>query len=388
MSLKPRTWAAGLLALAVMAAPGLLRADPLADASARLKIEAQRVEREFTDTRAAAYRLVRTDSPRLADALEKIDGLLALVGDSRALSDQTRKDYIATLRYDRSKLREIAEERRRASERSAPPVRTTPSRPTPSDTAGKGRVDDVKSRIDRTKGLVADGRIAKLDNAERRTGVMTGVEKSAKPETADYTFPKNWKELSERRSGAVKMTETERKIMTTLDKQYEVDFERTPYQDVMDYLRKVTGLPISVDKRALEEAGQSYDSPVTLKTRLSLRAILKKINGEMGMAYVIKDETVLITSQARANTMTVTRAYYLGDMVAVTGLNLDPITTQLLIQQRANMIISTVMSKVDSGSWKSNNPDATGVITFDPLTMSLIVKQTAEFHFKNFGAGR
>ncbi len=103
-----RPWA-GLLALlaAVAAAPlpsklpeGVLR-----------DFEAERVEREFTDTRAAAYRLVRSPSPRLADSLARIEALLAVVEKDRALDDQLRRDFIATLKFDRGQVRRIARER-------------------------------------------------------------------------------------------------------------------------------------------------------------------------------------------------------------------------------------------------------------------------------------
>jgi hypothetical protein len=35
-----------------------------------------------------------------------------------------------------------------------------------------------------------------------------------------------------------------------------------------------------------------------------------------------------------------------------------------------------------------NNPEAGGTITFDPITMNLIVRQTAEFHYKFGGMAR
>jgi hypothetical protein len=390
MSPSRRFGATAILALLLAVAPGFLRADPLEDARARLKIEAERIEREFSSTRSTAYSLVRRSTPRLAEALENIDALLAILADDRSLSAERRSQLIRTLKSDQAELRRIAEDRRRASSSSGgtPYISPRPTPPSSSGSSGKARVDETKARMDRIKGILADGKIRRLDGDEGRTRTWSELEKSAKPISDEYTFPRNWKELSERRSGAIKMTETEKRIITGLDKTYEVDFDRSSYQDVIDYLRKVTGLPITVDTRALEEAGQKYDTPVTLKNKLSLRSILKKINAEMGMAYVIKDETIMITSQARANAMTVTRAYYLGDLVAVAGMNFDPITNQLAIQARVNTIISTILQNVDRQSWKANNPDAVGAITFDPLTMSLIVKQTAEFHFKNFGAFR
>src|SRR4051812_10872982 len=82
-----------LLVLSVFLAAPVVRAadrDLLDDVKERLKIEAQRVEKEFTDGRAAAYRLVRSDSPRLVEATEKLQALLAMVRNDTALEAKRR----------------------------------------------------------------------------------------------------------------------------------------------------------------------------------------------------------------------------------------------------------------------------------------------------------
>ena len=79
------------------------------------------------------------------------------------------------------------------------------------------------------------------------------------------------------------------------------------------------------------------------------------------------------------------KTYYLGDLVGTVGFNLDPVTSQLLMLERANQLVNLIQAKVDPQSWKTNNPDAPGSISFHPATMSLIVKQTAEWHFMNHG---
>jgi hypothetical protein len=44
------------------------------------------------------------------------------------------------------------------------------------------------------------------------------------------------------------------------------------------------------------------------------------------------------------------------------------------------MIVNSITTQIDPQSWRNNNPDAPGTITFDPITMTLIIKQTAEVH--------
>lgn len=377
---------AGLVCLALLAPS--VRSDELEDVRARLKIEAQRVERAFTEGRAEAYRLVRSDNPRLSDAVERLESLLAMVRDDASLERSRRELLQRTLRFDLDKVRDIAAERRRLSARPLPPpARREDARPTTPPRAvaddRRGSVRDVRDIIDGRKRLLADTRDARLDAADRRVRVLEDVTRSSVPETEDYKFPKNWKELSEKRSAGVKMTDVEKAIMKSLNTSIAVEYEGEKFEDVVDHLRKVTGLPISVDKRSLEEANVTYETPVKLKMKATARTVLKRIFAEMNLSYVIKEETVLVLTRERASRETVTRSYYLGDLVGVVGMGIDPITSQLVMLERANQLINLITQKVDRNSWQLNNPDAAGQITFHPATMSLIVKQTAEWHFMN-----
>jgi len=53
---------------------------------------------------------------------------------------------------------------------------------------------------------------------------------------------------------------------------------------------------------------------------------------------------------------------------------------------RVNLLIQQIIA-LDPMSWRVNNPDAVGTITFYPPTMALMIRQTAEFHFKMAGSG-
>jgi hypothetical protein len=269
---------------------------------------------------------------------------------------------------------------------SAPPARRDSFPPPRVTDDGKGRVKRVGGEIEAMRDRIAALKGYKREAAEGRLKTFSKVEKSAMPQSETYKFPpaKEWAALTKRRSAGAKMTAREKAIMAGLAKPYKVDFDRQPFQDVIDHLRKTTGLRFTVDKHGLEEAGANYDTPITLKNDLSLRSILKKINGELGLAYVIKDETILITSKARASKMTTLKQYYLGDLVATPNIFADPITSRLVMAERVNMLVSQIYN-IDPESWQVKNPDAAGVITFNPATMSLMVRQTAEMHFRMAG---
>jgi general secretion pathway protein D len=201
------------------------------------------------------------------------------------------------------------------------------------------------------------------------------------PESRPYTFPKNWVELSKKRSPAAKMTAKEREIMKALSTTISVEFEKNSLEDVVGFLKRVTGVEILVDRRALEEASVSYETPVTLKTKLSMRTVLKRVLADLNLTYVIKDEAIQITSRERAKEMTTTRTYYIGDLAMVTDFTVPLGLTQVAMLENVNRIINMITQNTDQQSWKVNNPDAVGTIVFNPLLMSITVKQTAEVHF-------
>ena len=54
--------------------------------------------------------------------------------------------------------------------------------------------------------------------------------------------------------------------------------------------------------------------------------------------------------------------------------------------QAIGQIMVLITHTIEEKSWQVNNPEASGVIYFDPLTMSIVVKQSAEVHLM-IGAG-
>lgn len=391
MRIPARTILPALLAVGLLA-PAAARGDDkdlLATAKARLKVEAERVEKEYKDGRLAAYKLVRRDDPKLVEATEKLTELIAVVEKDTSLSAERRKVILVTLKWDLDNVAAEAAKHRRAadsatqraaardarSQAQAGPAR----RPVTAET--KSTTEVAKSILAARGQGVTDARRDRVGNADAHTRAMASVDKAAVPETRSYVLPKDWAEKSARRSAGVKMTAAEKAIMKGLGGTVEVDFNKVTLEDALAQLGKSMKVTITVDKRGLQDVGVSYDSDVTLKLRTSGRTVLKRLLADLNLTYVIKDEAIQVTSRERAKEMTTTRTYYLGDMAAVVDLRLDDVTRALLMVERVNTIIKLITTQIDPQSWKINNPDAAGVIVFDPITMSLIVKQTAEAHF-------
>lgn len=347
--------------------------DPLPDVKARLAIEAQRVEKEFAEGRAAAYKLVRGSDPRLLEATEKLETLLAMVRADNALDTKRREVLIVTLKWDLGKVKEIAGERRRLSPTTESPIRTvqTENRRVYEErrtTDRQGTAGDARSIIESRNRALADARGDRANFGDRFNRTMKSVHDSALPESRAYVLPDDWREKSRKRSTAQKLTPQEAAILKALNKVIDVDFDKHELEEVLEWFRKTTGATITIDKRSMDEAGVTYKTPISLKLRASTRTVLKRMLSDLNMAYVIKGEAIQITTIERAKQMTTTRTYYVGDLTSVVDIRLNPITSKLLMLQMVNQLINTITSTIDSNSWKVNNPDAVGTISFNPLT--------------------
>ena len=48
---------------------------------------------------------------------------------------------------------------------------------------------------------------------------------------------------------------------------------------------------------------------------MTLRSVLKKVLGDFGLTYVVREQTIHITTAQKAKDMLIVRTYYLGDVV-------------------------------------------------------------------------
>ena len=107
------------------------------------------------------------------------------------------------------------------------------------------------------------------------------------------------------------------KIQAALDDTTEVDFAERPLIDVIDYFKQRHDIEIQLDNKALREAGVDPASTITRSVKgISLRSALRLLLDEFDLTYVIHNEVLLITSQAKAATMLERRVYPVADLVS------------------------------------------------------------------------
>jgi type II secretory pathway component GspD/PulD (secretin)/tetratricopeptide (TPR) repeat protein len=113
-----------------------------------------------------------------------------------------------------------------------------------------------------------------------------------------------------------KMTDKEKEIQRRLSSPVTLNFEGAKLQQVIDDLRDVQGINIVPDMPALQEAGVSLDSPVSIKLeQVSLKSALNLILHQVKLTHVIKDEVLQITTEEHARGKLVTVTYPVGDLV-------------------------------------------------------------------------
>jgi hypothetical protein len=385
-------------------------------------IAAQKIETEVRSTLRATQRLVFSDP---AKALERLKQTLAMLQDDTVLSEGRRATLIRVVK-DRIRVAQAGPDTSTPGDSRKAQVASRQAEQAQDKAGGQS----VQKSLENIRKLQQDGKTAEAsrqaaelarnnpdnpaaqaasrqaaaldrmagDRGTRRqqqdrfASTMTDIDRSAIPPAGDVDFPKDWKERSERRKKyrGVQLTTKEKAILQALAAPVSVNFQGSTFETAIDYLSTLSNQPIIVDKAALKDADIGYDSPVNFKLKnVSMRTVLRKLLGEFGLAYVVKDQAILITTAQRAKEMMVVRAYPIGDLVSVVGgigglnpLQFGPVLGQALNQQQmtqnVNGIISMIQSSVEPDSWKVNGGG--GTIAYDPLTMSLLVKQSAEVH--------
>ncbi len=374
---------------AIFAGPALAQeGNPLPEVRERLKIEAQRIEKEVQESRRKAYRLLRNDPEEAHNVLK---GLIDTLRKDTSLSEERRTSLLAVVQRDLNNVHALASVRRPPPQASG--VASVPRDPRSTDATSLARIPDPRvsegakstydaaaQRIQQMNRRVAEARDFRDRRGDRTTNALAGVDRASVPPRSDYDLPDDWLEKSKRRSPALKMTEKERAILEALKKPVKVDYNMETLQSVIDHLSRQMGQDILLDKQALEEANVTYDTPITLRFNkpVSTRTALKRVLADVGMTYVIRNETIEVTTLARAKELMTVRTYYIGDLMGVVSPLLPAIANDFQMIQAVGIILNEIQN-IEPESWEGKG--GAGTVTFDPVRMAIVVKQSAEIHY-------
>lgn len=143
------------------------------------------------------------------------------------------------------------------------------------------------------------------------------------PDEPPIRFPpaEVWKALSERRKQTAtvdlkRSTPNEKRIQKALTETTEVSFTDNPLEEALNYLEDLHHIEIWLDKAALSDEGVNSDQQINLvMSGISLRSALRLMLEPLGLTYLIEDEVMKITTQAKADEKMSTRVYPVADLV-------------------------------------------------------------------------
>jgi hypothetical protein len=406
----------GLLTAAPVGAQSPRGPDDLLEQARRTnQVAAQKAEADVRQALRDAQRLAASDAAR---AVERLKTALASLENDTALSEARRAALVRMLK-DRIRVTEETGDaaaaaaaalnekqaqdaiRRAGQERQAQDAEKTRQQVAEVNELRKsGRTEEARQKAEelakqqpRNPAAQASSRSAtaheqiketrdlRTEGERRRVVTMREVERSAMPANGEIEFPKDWKERIKYRKTTTPLTAKEQAILRALSMTVTVRFRDTRFEDVIEYLQTLTGQTILTDKAALDEVQVTYDTPVTANVKgVTVRTLLRKILSELNLTYVVKDETIQVTSLARARELMVTRSYYVADIIAGVGWQ-HPVQ----IVQNINTLIDMIQSSVDPPSWRVNGGG--GTIVYNPGTLSLIIRQSAEVHAQLASSG-
>ena len=151
----------------------------------------------------------------------------------------------------------------------------------------------------------------------------------------------------------------------------EVEFEGEPFSRVVDYYRNRSGANIFVYWNALEAAGVSRDTPVTVRVRqvklgLALELVLRALPAKTKLGFKIEDGSLDI-STAESLIDVVPRVYYIGDLLA----DLPDVDRR----RRVAGLVSLIEQTVAEGSWKDTGGN---IGSIQELGGQLVILQGAD----------
>jgi hypothetical protein len=347
------------------------------------------------------------DGARFLSEVDRKDLLRQLDGEIARYRDKGR--LIGRPANDRNEIKEAARDRqeriREEEQRNAELKRIFAQQ---AELLREGRYDEINKlgddmrrrygnipaaetsrRIGDMRSYLRDTRDLRNLKAQRSRELALSLLRSSIPISGDIQFPspEEWKRKTKLRMG-LKLTDDEKKILKILNTRITTTVKDKPLNGVLEYFEKTLGLPLIIDKPALDAAQINYETTVSLDVReTTVRSALKQMlaNVSPPLTFIIRDQQLIITTPERAAQSMVTRVYYIGDLLSVLNFQFDPVFNELQMAQNVLGLVSQIQS-LEPGSWREGG--GPGTITFDPIRMALIVKQTAEMQYVLQGALR
>jgi hypothetical protein len=382
----------GLALLAVLAGGTPVRAQDYFDQKKKeLALEAQQIVSDATKALETSRDLEKTDAAAAKALLEK---RLREVQDSSSLDDKQRndlrkrlldriRDVNGTLSVQRSAT---DAQSKLAADKAAREERDRMEK-AKAEGQGKSVYDQSKDRVDSTKKTVDT--YGDLKYLTKKGVTDMGLEDAktfAKMKEEPYT--KRFADITEKRKE--KLSKEEVALLKALNSTISIDVKDATLKEMLELIDTKTGgdLNIFIDEASKKEAGVDYDSKVTFKGKnVKMRTLLKKMFGDLGLTWAIKDAAVQVITPDRMKDYMVIRAYPVQDLVTPIANNrMPPLAQKAYMYQQAQQLIQTIVNMIEPSSWQGMSEKGFGTITYNEAQGAIIVNHTAEMHYMLRGA--
>jgi general secretion pathway protein D len=168
------------------------------------------------------------------------------------------------------------------------------------------------------RGLKQEGWLNAMMDAERGS-IVPDFSRS----TMIYPDPVSWRDLTQRRQTSnqalqQQRPETERRIVRQLDVPVSLNVNQPlTLEQALHMLCRQVDLDVYIDRAALQEADIQTGIMVTMPSAngIRMRSVLNTILDQHGLAWVVKNEMLNITTKRRSQGEKYPRMHYVGDIV-------------------------------------------------------------------------
>jgi hypothetical protein len=165
-------------------------------------------------------------------------------------------------------------------------------------------------------------------------------------------------------------------IRQALEEPTQMEFVETTLTDVIDYLKEMhkqkhPSFEIVLDTKALSDLGITPETTITKNLKgISLRAALRLMLRDLGLAYVIRHEVLVITSPDEA---CYTKVYDVADLISAKNGEKNSALDSLM-----NMVAKICPAYIPSGAGSSGWPGWIGSLQSAEVA-TIVVHQPEEF---------
>lgn len=222
--------------------------------------------------------------------------------------------------------------------------------------------------------LLIAGVYARLGESAEEDAAATKSEAGERPDTIPIpkVLPFDFSQLPIRKTIGVPPADA--RLFEALNKPAEFTIVKMTLPDFANEVAVKHKISVKLDTPALTSDGKGSDTILSGSTRnTSLRSALHLFLDEQGLTFVVRNETLLITTRTAAEVLTSTRIYQVHDLVLYPG---DP-----SLRPELEKLTRLVTSLVQPESWREAGGTQGDCHGFEaPGLAALVIHQTDEGH--------